>query len=81
MRVAAVVQAVVIRLLAVVVLSAAGIVLPDLAVAFPWLVWVPVAVSVIAVVLNAISRSAGERRIWVPVAVVLLVSSLVVALD
>ena len=81
MRVAAVVQAVVIGLLAVVVLSAAGIVLPDLAVAFPWLVWVPVAVSVIAVVLNAISRSAGERRIWVPVAVVLLVSSLVVALD
>lgn len=81
MRVAAVVQAGVIGLLAVVVLSAAGIVLPDLAVAFPWLVWVPVAVSVIAVVLNAISRSAGERRIWVPVAVVLLVSSLVVALD
>jgi hypothetical protein len=37
-------------------------------------------VSALAVVLNAISRSAGERRIWVPVAVVLLVSSLLVAL-
>jgi hypothetical protein len=79
LRVAAVVQAVVIGLLAVVVLSGAGLVLPDLAVAFPWLVWVPVAVSALAVVLNSISRSAGERRIWVPVAMLLLVSSLIVA--
>jgi hypothetical protein len=81
MRVAAVVQAVVIGLLAVVVLSAAGLVLPEFAVAFPWLVWVPVAVSAIAVVLNAISRSAGERRIWVPVSLVLLLCSLLVALS
>lgn len=80
MRVAAVVQAVLIGLLAFVVLSAAGLVLPDLAAAFPWFVWVAVAVSAVAVVLNAISRSAGERRIWVPVATVLLVSSLLVAL-
>ncbi len=81
MRVAAVVQAILIALLAVVVLSAAGLVLPDLATAAPWLVWVAVVVSAIAVVLNVISRSAGERRIWVPVATVLLVSSLLVALD
>jgi hypothetical protein len=38
-------------------------------------------VSALAVALNAISRSAGERRIWVPVASVLLVSSLVVAIN
>ena len=80
MRVAAVVQAVLIAFLAVVVLSAAGLVLPDLAAQFPWLVWVAVVTSAVAVVLNAISRSAGERRIWVPVAVVLLAASLVVAL-
>ena len=80
LRVAAVVQAVAIGLLALVVLSDAGVVLPDISRGFPWLVWVPVAVSGLAVVLNAISRSAGERRIWVPVAVVLLASSLVVAL-
>ena len=81
LRFAAVVQAVVIGLLAVVVLSSAGLLLPDLAAAFPWLVWVPVAVSVLALVLNSISRSAGERRIWVPVAMLLLVSSLIVALN
>ena len=81
LRIAAVVQAVVIGLLAVVVLSDAGLVLPDMAAAFPWLVWIPVAVSALAVVLNSISRSAGERRIWVPVAMLLLVSSLIVALN
>lgn len=80
-RVAAVVQAVVIGLLALAVLSAAGLVLPDLAATLPWLVWVAVVVSALAVVLNSISRSAGERRIWVPVAVVLLLSSLLVALS
>lgn len=81
LRVAAAVQAVVIALLAVAVLSAAGLALPEVAVTFPWLVWVAVVVSALAVVLNAVSRSAGERRIWVPVASVLLVSSLLVALD
>lgn len=81
MRVAAVVQAVLIGLIAVAVLATAGLFLPGFAVAFPWLIWVAVVVSAIAVVLNAISRSAGERRIWVPVASVLLVSSLVVALS
>ena len=81
MRVAAIVQALVIGLLAVVALSAAGLVLPDLGIAVPWLIWVAVVVSALAVILNAISRSSGERRIWVPVAVVLLVSSLVVALN
>ena len=79
LRVAAVVQGVVIGLLAVVVLSDAGLALPDLALGLPWLVWVPVAVSALGVVLNTISRSPGERRIWVPVTIVLLVSSLVVA--
>ena len=80
LRVAAIVQAVVMAFIAIVVLSAAGLVTPDLAVAFPWLIWIVVAFSALAVVLNAISRSAGERRIWVPVAVVLFTSSLIVAL-
>lgn len=80
MRVAAAVQGVLIAVLAVVVLSEAGVVAPDLAAGLPWLAWVAVVVSALAVVLNSISRSAGERRIWVPVATVMLVSSLLVAL-
>ncbi len=79
LRIAAVVQAVAIAFLALAVLSAAGVAVPDLAANLPWLVWVAVAISGLAVVLNSISRSAGERRIWVPVAVVMLLSSLVVA--
>jgi hypothetical protein len=80
MRVAAVIQAILIALLAIIVLSTAGLVLPGLAVTFPWLIWVVVVVTVLAVILNAITRSAGERRIWLPVSVGLLVSSLLVAL-
>lgn len=79
MRVAAVVQAALIGLIAVAILSAAGLALPEVAVTFPWMAWIAVGVSAVALVLNAISRSAGERRIWVPVALVLLASSLLVA--
>lgn len=80
MRAAALAQAAVIALLALIILSAAGLVLPSLADTLPWAVWVAVAVSLVSLALNAISRSAGERRIWVPVALVMLVSSFTVAL-
>lgn len=80
MRIAALVQAVVLGLVALVVLSAAGLVLPSLAQSLPWLIWLAVAFSAVSLVLNAITPSAGERKIWVPVAVVMLASSLVVAL-
>lgn len=80
MRFAAIVQAVVLAALAVGVLSTAGLVDPGLADGAPWVIWIAVAVSTASLVLNAITPSAGERRIWVPVAVVLLASSLVVAL-
>ena len=80
MRVAALGQAALLALIAMVVLSEADIILPQLAQAPPWLIWLAVAFSGISVVLNSITQSAGERRIWVPVAVVMLVSSLMVAL-
>ena len=80
LRVAAVVQAVAIALLALIVLSAAGLALPSVVHELSWLVWLPVAFSAVSLGLNAASRSAGERRIWVPVALLLLASSLTVAL-
>jgi hypothetical protein len=80
MRVAAVGQAVLLALVALVVLSKAGLVLPSLADALPSIIWLAVAFSGVSVVLNALTPSSDERRIWVPVAVVMLVSSLVVAL-
>ena len=80
MRVAAVVQAVLLALMAGVVLARAGLALPGWAAASVWLVWGVVAFCAVAVVLNSISRSAGERRLWVPVTVAMLASSLTVAL-
>jgi hypothetical protein len=80
MRVAAVIQAVVLGLLAIAVLSDAGIILPAIAATAPGLVWAAVAVSVLSLILNVISPSAGERRIWVPLASVLTITSGLVAL-
>ena len=80
MRVGAIVQAVVLALLAVVVLDAAGLVGLGWRASFPWLVWLPVVVSAASLAMNAASRTAVERRTWVPVALVMLASSLVVAL-
>ncbi len=80
MRVAAVVQGLVLAALAVVVLSRAGLVAPSFVRDLPGLAWLPVAVSAVSVVMNAASRSPRERRLWVPVGLVLLGSSLIVAL-
>ena len=80
MRVAAAIQGIVLAVVALVVLASAGVVQVALVTSLPWLIWVVVALSAVAVVLNAISRSAGERRLWVPVTLVLLVSSLIVAI-
>jgi hypothetical protein len=79
MRVGAVVQAAVLAGLALVVLSAAGLVAAPVVASARWLEWVPVVVSGVAVVLNAATPSAGERRIWLPVTLVLLATSLIVA--
>jgi hypothetical protein len=80
MRGAAVVQALVLGVLALVVLAHAGLIDIPIVRELPWLIWVAVAFSAVSLALNAISRSAGERRIWVPVAMVMFGSSLVVAL-
>ncbi len=81
MRVAAVGQAVLLAVIAVVVLSDARLFLPQLTGMFPWLIWLVVAFSAVSVVLNVLTPSARERRIWAPVTLVMLVSSLIVALS
>lgn len=80
LRVAAVAQAAILVMLAVVVLATVGLLAPELVQAAPWLIWLAVAFSAIAAVLNTITRSVGERRLWAPVTYVMLVCSLVVAL-
>lgn len=81
LRVAAVVQAVILAGLALVVLARAGIALPGWSRTSRWLVWVVVAFSGLSLVLNVITPSAGERAIWAPVALIMLVSSVIVAIS
>ncbi len=79
MRVAAVVQALLLSLFAGVVLGRAAL-LPGWPPLAGWPIWVVVAFSTVSLVLNTITPSAGERRIWMPVAFLLLATSLTVAL-
>ena len=80
LRVAAVVQAVILAGLALVVLARARIALPTWSRTSRWLIWVVVAFSGLSLILNIITPSAGERLVWAPVALIMLVSSAIVAL-
>jgi hypothetical protein len=79
LRVAALVQAVLLIGLALVVLSRAGLILPGWSRASRWLIWFVVGFSALSLVLNSITSSSGERAIWAPTALILLLSSAIVA--
>ena len=81
LRIAALVQAALIVGMAAVVMSRAGLVLAGWSRAARWLVWVVVTFVAVILLLNLITPSAGERAIWVPVALLLLASSAVVAIE
>jgi hypothetical protein len=81
LRLAAVVQAVILAGLALIVLARAGVAMPKWSRASHRLVWLVVAFSTLSLVLNLITPSAGERAIWAPVAFVMLVSSVTIAIS
>jgi hypothetical protein len=81
LRVAAIVQAVILALLTMVVLARAGVALPRWSRTSRWIIWVVVVFSALSLVLNLITPSASERAIWAPVALVMLVCSVIVARD
>jgi hypothetical protein len=80
LRVAAVIQAIVQIAFALVVLSRAEVMLPRWRRATRWAIWVAVAFSVVALILNLITPSSGERMIWAPFAFLMLASVLGVAI-
>jgi len=80
MRVAALVQALILGAIAFVVLSAAGLVAAPWGATPDWVVWTIGGLLGIGLVLNLITPSAGERRIWAPTVGMMLVCVLVVAL-
>lgn len=78
MRVAAALSAALLALSGMVVAARAGIAFPSWHRATRWAIWVVVAYMCVGVVLNAITPSAGERMVWLPVTIVLAVCALVV---
>ncbi len=79
LRVAAAVQAGLLLLMAAIVYVRAGLVWPRWFRASRFAIWFVVAFSCVATLLNLITSSAWERRLWAPVAALMLVSSLAVA--
>src|SRR5687768_12702235 len=79
LRVAAMVQAMLLAGMAAVVLARAGLILPGWSRSSRWLIWFVVAFAVVSLILNLITPSARERLIWAPIAFFLLLSSAIVA--
>lgn len=80
MRVMAVVQGVILSLLALIVLSKAGLVLPEATADSPNVAFIPVVVMGFSAWLNINTRSVRERKLWAPITIAMLVCALVVAL-
>ncbi|MBN8942331.1 MAG: hypothetical protein J0H01_22690 [Rhizobiales bacterium] len=80
MRVAALVQVAVLGLAGLIVFVRAGLVLPQWMPLSRRLVWGVVGLLAVSAVLNLITPSPTERLVWSPVALILLLSSLRVAL-
>ena len=81
MRVAAVAQIAVLMAVALVVLARAGMALPPWRAASRWLIWIVVALLGVAATFNLITPSGPERMVWAPVAGLMLLASLRVALS
>ncbi|WP_309606581.1 hypothetical protein [Phenylobacterium sp.] len=81
MRLAALFQILILGVVALVVFVRAGLVFPRWRVAARWPAWVVVVLLAVGVVLNLITPSGLERLIWAPVAALLFLASLRVALE
>ncbi|HXQ34171.1 MAG TPA: hypothetical protein VN843_09175 [Anaerolineales bacterium] len=79
LRIAAIIQAVLLVGMAAVILARAGLILPGWSRVSRRLIWFVVAFAAVSFILNLITPSAGERAIWAPAALLLLISSAMVA--
>lgn len=80
MRVSCIFQILLLAFIALIVLAKAELVLPGMYGFSRTAIWFVTGFSVLSVVLNSITPSRKERRLWLPTAVVLLIASLIVAL-
>ena len=80
MRVASIIQAIILTFIAFIVLSKADLIFPGWNTFTKTAIWFVVCFSIVATILNFITRSVWERRIWGPVSLLLLITSIIVAI-
>jgi hypothetical protein len=81
LRIAALVQAGLLVGFAAIVLARAGLLFPKWSRMSRFLIWLVVVYEAFGLILNLITPSVGERALWAPTTLLLLVSSTIVALD
>ena len=79
MRIAALVQAILLCVLGLVVLIRAKMLLPSFYTISETAIWVVVIINCLSLVMNLATPSRWERIIWAPIVTMLVISSLIVA--
>lgn len=79
MRFACLIQIAILILVASIVMSRSGLWLADRSSFADIGIWFVVAFSAVATLLNLITRSVWERRIWAPVSILMLATSVIIA--
>jgi len=81
MRIAAIVQIVVLVFITLIVLTRAGVILDEFSSLSKSAMWAVVVFSLIGAILNTITPSKKERMLWAPVTIVLLICATYVAVS
>lgn len=81
MRIAPLVQIVVLVFIALIVLTRAGVILDEFSSLSKSVIWAVVVFSLIGAILNTITPSKKERMLWAPVSMVLLICATYVAVS
>ncbi|WP_336760340.1 hypothetical protein [Paenibacillus sp. USHLN196] len=81
MRFACIVQIAILAFMAIIVLSKAGLLLPGWSSFSDIAIWFIVGYLVLGAILNLITRSVWERRIWAPVTLLMLITSIIIAIS
>ncbi len=81
MRVAAVIQILILFFFMIIVTTKSGWLFQQYYVYSKTAIWFVVAFSILATVLNLITPSKKERKIWAPVSIMLLICSVIIAIN
>ena len=81
MRIVSFLNMLILSIPVMIVLAKADMILPQLKTVSTWAIWFVVGFSIISAILNIITPSKIERRIWAPLTTIQTISSIIVALN